>query len=227
MTDVSSAKDSIRQTEVRQMTKKFKISVLLLSVVMLSVFVLSIGFTAAIWTSGGAGSGENTVAPAVDSPEDWNPWAKYFEGIITNDITVEAVVTGFHGDEYALNLETVIIPSYITVDGKSCKVVELSNSIFADVTFKQLPVTVYISPYVKKVNAMTFANLPNLKKVVFGVDENGAGENCVVENFTFASCPNLSSVVANGRSITDESGAALASGSTAFVNCAGDLSVSA
>lgn len=181
--------------------------------------------TLAIWTSAGSGMDNNTVAPATDSPRDWNVWAKYFDGIIVNDTTHTAAVTAFHTDVYGLNLETVIIPTDIDIDGVMYKVVEIRNSVFADTTLKQLPVTIYIPPTVTYINAMSFASLSNLTKVVFGVDENGAGDACVVDDYAFMMCSKLTTVVTNGRSLTGVDGSALSASSNAFTGCSSSIAI--
>ena len=206
------------------MTKRTNTIMILIISVLLALAVVSIGTTAAIWTSSAPGSG-NTVAPATDSPENWNVWAKYFGGEIIDENLHTARLTVFHSDSYGLNLETVIIPNIISIDGKDYKVVEIGNQIFADATLKQLPVKVYISPEVKHISAMAFSNLPNLTKVVFGVDENGQGANCVLDDFTFMMCAELSTVITNGRSVTDTANLPITAAGLAFMGCTSNLTI--
>lgn len=184
------------------MTRRFRITAILICVVLVALFASSIGMTAAIWTSSGAGGDNNTVAPAADSPEDWNVWAKYFDFTVIDEDAMTAALTTFRTDDYTLNLETVVIPSYVTSeDGRAFKVVEIGNQIFADITLKELAVNVYISPFVSCVRYGVFSNMSNLYKVVFGVDGNGNGVDCTVEDFAFMNCGRLAGIVENGRNI--------------------------
>jgi len=184
------------------MTRRFRAIAILICVVLVALFVSSIGITAAIWTSSGTGGDNNTVSPAADSPEDWNALAKYFDFQILDEDALTAAVTSFHTDDYTLNLETVVIPSFVTAaDGRAFKVVELGNQVFADVTLKELAVNVYISPYIACVRYGAFANMANLEKVVFGVDTNGAGVDCRLEDYAFMTCGNLKGFVLNGRNV--------------------------
>jgi len=200
------------------MKKNVRVTVLIISVALVSVLLaLSVGLTAAIWTSQGSSENGNTVAPATDSPFDWNMWAKYFDYAELNSEAQTVAVDALHADAFGLNLETVVIPSDIKVAGEdgsetACKVIAIRSSLFSDVTLKDLPVTIYIPPTVESISAMTFANMPNLEKVVFGVDESGASSACAIDDYAFYGCPKLTSVVLNGR-------ANVIYTSNAFVNC--------
>lgn len=206
------------------MTKRIKTVLILLSVVMIMIFAASIGMTLAIWTSTGAGLDNNTVAPATDSSMDWNMWAKYFDGVVINDVSHTAAVTAFHTDGYGLNLETVIIPTDVTVDGIPCKVVEIRSQAFADNILKQLPVTIYIPPTVTRICAATFANLPSLTRVVFGVDSEQT-EPCVIEDYAFMMCASLVTVSTNGRQLVDASGAAISASGNQFMGSAPEFRI--
>lgn len=208
------------------MTKRYRLIFVLLTVVMIGIFGMSIGMTAAIWTSVGANAGSNTVAPAVDSPEDWNSWIKYFDGIVINESSLEISLTSFYSDGATLNLERVIMPSYLSVDGKTYTVVEIGNGLFANTTLNELPTVIYISPYVRHINTSAFMNLPNLTKVVFGVDSTGSGAECIIDDYAFAMCAKLSQIVANGRALKDSGGNAISAQSSAFMGCADTLTVS-
>lgn len=197
---------------------------LILSVALVVTLALGIGFTAAIWTSTGNGMGDNTVAPATDSPFDWNPWAKYFaETAILDSDNLTAAVSSFHTDDYSLNLETVIIPNEIVVDDVTYKVVEITNQVFSDATLKELAVVVYIPPNVRHIDMMAFSNLPNLTMVVFGLDSQGEGAECVVDDYAFMMCPKLANVVTNGRVLKGSDGATLTASSPAFSSCSAAL----
>lgn len=202
------------------MTKRIKISVILLAIVSVALLATGVGTTAAIWTSSAPGAG-NTVAPAADSSPDWNAWGKYFDGEIISEDLHTARLTNFHGDSYGLNLETVIIPQNIKINGVEYTVTEIGNQIFADSTLKELPTAVRISPNVERVESMAFANLPNLVEVEFGADD--AGVACVLEDFAFMMSENLVSVKTNGRSLIDVSGATVTSASLAFFGVSSGL----
>ncbi len=200
------------------MRKNLRLTVLIISVTLVSVLLaLSVGLTAAIWTSQGSSENGNTVAPATDSPFDWNMWAKYFDYAELNSEAQTVAVSALHADAYGLNLETVIIPSDVMVAGEggsetACKVTAIRSSLFSDVTLKDLPITIYIPPTVESISAMTFANMPNLEKVIFGTDESGASSACVIDDYAFYGCPKLTTVVLSGRTNVTYS-------SSAFVNC--------
>lgn len=200
------------------MAKRFKIVLITLSVVILALATMSMGMTLAIWTTSVPG-GEETVAPAVNSPYSWNVWAKYFDIEVTSDgSTPTATVTSFHSDVAGLNLETVIIPQQIekTVNGEKVTytITEIGNQLFADVTLKSLPVKIVIPPSVTKIGVMTFADLTNLTTVEFGASTEDYNEACDIDDFAFFMCENLVSVIQNGRTLSYESDS-----DTAFFAC--------
>ena len=207
---------------------------LIISAAIVAVLALGVGFTAAIWTSSGSGSGENTVAPSVDSPFDWNPWAKYFvDGAVLDTTNMTAKITSFHqvadgstGDGgYVYNSEIVIIPSDIVVGTASYRVTEIANQIFSDDTLRGMPTVLYISPTIERIDMLAFSNLPNLTTVVFGVDVDGNGAECTVGDFAFMMCGSLVKVVTNGRVIKDSQGNAVSEASAVFMGCSDTLTV--
>ena len=200
------------------MTKRIKISIILLAIVSVALLATGVGTTAAIWTSSAPGAG-NTVAPAADSSPDWNAWGKYFDGEIISEDLHTARLTTFHGDSYGLNLETVIIPQNIKINGVEYTVTEIGNQIFADSTLKELPTAVRISPNVERVESMAFANLPNLVEVEFGAGDAA----CVLEDFAFMMSESLASIKTNGRSLIDASGTTVTPASLAFFGVSSGL----
>lgn len=208
------------------MTKQLKIIGILVAVVLVALVATGIGTTVAIWTSSAPGSG-TTVAPATDSSPNWNAWAKYFDGEIISEDLHTARLTTFHGDAYGLNLETVIIPLNIKINGTEYTVTEIGNQVFADSTLKELPTAIRISPQVERISTFAFANLPNLVEVEFGVDESGAGANCVLENYAFMMSENLAVVRTHGRALLDVSGAGVTPASSAFLGASASLTISA
>lgn len=179
--------------------------------VMLTVLLAaSVGATAAIWSGEGEGEG---YAPGA-AVADWNVWAKYFDGVIISETEKTAAVTGYGNN----NLEDVIIPESLILkntDGEAveCRVVEIRNTVFQSVTLKALPVTVYISPYVTKIEAGAFANLPNLKKVVFGSGKDSGGYPCVVSDYAFMNCTALETITVEDKTKT------LSIAENAFLGC--------
>jgi hypothetical protein len=161
---------------------------ILVAVVLAALFVASIGATAAIWSGEG---GENGYAPQT-SVSDWNTWAKYFEyeQLPSGGIAL----TKYKGT----NLQDVLIPS--AIDGYTVK--EIRNSVFGDTSLKSVPVSISVSPYVVKIDAAAFSNLPNLKKVIFGSTNNeetdGTIAVCAVADFAFAGCGSLNEVSVQG-----------------------------
>ena len=216
------------------MTRRLRLAMLIISAAIVAVLALGVGFTAAIWTSSGSGSGENTVAPSGDSPFDWNPWAKYFvDGAVLDTTNMTAKITSFHqvadgstGDGgYVYNSEIVIIPSDIVVGTSSYRVTEIANQIFSDDTFRGMPAVLYISPTIERIDMLAFSNLPNLTTVVFGVDGDGNGAECTVGDFAFMMCGSLVKVVTNGRVIKDSQGNAVSEASAVFMGCSDTLTV--
>ncbi len=216
------------------MTRRLRLAMLIISAAIVAVLALGVGFTAAIWTSSGSGSGENTVAPSVDSPFDWNPWAKYFvDGAVLDTTNMTAKITSFHqvadgstGDGgYVYNSEIVIIPSDIVVGTASYRVTEIANQIFSDDTLRGMPTVLYISPTIERIDMLAFSNLPNLTTVVFGVDVDGNGAECTVGDFAFMMCGSLVKVVTNGRVIKDSQGNAVSEASAVFMGCSDTLTV--
>lgn len=179
------------------MTRKIKLSFILTSVVLLIVAISTAGVSFALWTNqGGIGEGNNSVSPTVIADEEY-VWAKYFnvEATYQEGNNDYAVIGTFYDANAGLNLEDVIIPSKITFEGKIYQTRRISNKIFMDNTLKKLPVTIYIPGTVTQIDAMAFANLPNLTKVVF----LGGGElaTCNIDEYAFAGCKNLVSVESN------------------------------
>jgi len=215
-------------------TRRLRLAMIIISAAIVAVLALGVGFTAAIWTSSGSGSGENTVAPSVDSPFDWNPWAKYFaDGAILDTTNMTAKITAFHqiadgntGDGgYVYNSEIVIIPSDIAVGTSSYRVTEVANQVFADDTLRSMPTVIYISPTIERIDMLAFSNLPNLTTVIFGVDADGNGAECTVEDFAFMMCGSLVKVVTNGRAVKDSEGNAISESSISFTGCNDMISV--
>ena len=202
------------------MTKRIKISAVLLTVVLVALIAIGVGTTAAIWTSSAPGAG-NTVAPAANSSPDWNAWAKYFDGEIISEDLHTARLTTFHGDGYGLNLETVIIPQNIKINGVEYTVTEIGNQVFSDSTLKELPTAVRVSPKVVRIESMAFANLPNLVEVEFGADDGGTA--CVLEDFAFMMSENLATIKTNGKTLAEASGATVTSASLAFFGVSSGL----
>lgn len=208
------------------MTRRIKLFAIIISVALVSMLAMGVGFTAAIWTSSGGGSDSNTVAPAADSPFDWNVWAKYFaeDAVILDETNLTAAVTAFHTDEYSLNLGTVIIPSYVKKDGVSYKVTEVTNQVFSDATLRELAVTLYIPPTVEYIDTYAFANLPNLETVVFGTDSKGEGAECVIGDFAFMMCEKLQNIIAEGgRAVKNSDGEIISAAD--FIGCSDSLTV--
>lgn len=175
------------------MTRKIKLSFILTSVVLLIVAVSTVGVSFALWTNqGGIGEGNNSVSPTVIADEQY-VWAKYFNVETYQEGEHNFAVIGtFYDANAGVNLEDVIIPELFDIDGTKYQTYRISNKIFMDSTLKKLPVTIYIPRSVMQIDAMAFANLPNLKKVVF----LGGGElgTCNIDAYAFAGCKNLVSV---------------------------------
>lgn len=178
------------------MTRKIKLSFILTSVVLLIVAISTAGVSFALWTNqGGIGEGNMSVSPTVFAKDEY-VWAKYFNIEIYEENDYEYAIIGtFYDANAGVNLEDVIIPSKISLEGKDYQTRRISNKIFMDNTLKKLPVTIYIPGTVTQIDAMAFANLPNLTKVVF----LGGGElaTCNIDEYAFAGCKNLVSVESN------------------------------
>lgn len=181
----------------------------------------AVGLTAAIWESEG---GVSSVSPGETVP-DWNVWSKYFiyENVTANGTPAKAVV-GFSGT----NLDTVIFPSFIEEGGTIYPVTEIRNTVFNNSdsgNAKDIPVKIIISPSVVNIAANAFANMGNLKSVVFASDGTSGSECSVgfgafsgcsalekvaIENarvvkfgkYSFAGCARLTSITVNGAVVT-------------------------
>ncbi|MEG2688404.1 MAG: leucine-rich repeat protein [Clostridia bacterium] len=177
--------------------KKSKVLLSISIIVVSAMLMLSIGFTAAIWESD---SGVGTYTPTAPST-DWNYFAKYFDSV---DTTVKAVdntdivgvaVTGFRG----INLGEIVIPQ--TLRGKP--VVEIRNTIFADTSVKQMPITIKIPPTVISIDQNAFSGLANLTRVVFGssaveATDKAVKNTCVVNDYAFQGCRKLTTLEIEG-----------------------------
>lgn len=171
------------------MTKRLKIVLIILSIVLVAVMATGVGLTVAIWDS--QGSGESEYGPVLAST-DWNSWAKYFDNNGSE-------IIGYTGT----NLQDVILPNEI--DG--FEITTVKSSAFASTTTQDLPVTVYISPSISKIEASTFINMTSLQKVVFA-----AGSNVTIGDFCFAGCSSLKEIVIEGNRTVNFA-------STAFIGC--------
>lgn len=174
------------------MTRRFRIILIIAVVMLVSVMSTAIGLTAAIWDSASGGSSE--YGPVVDAV-DWNTWKKYFtyENVLdNNDNVIGRAVVGYTGT----NLGDVIFPVAGTGE---VAITTIKNTVFDGATVKDLPVTIYISPTISKIEAGAFSNLPNLQKVVFAAN----GVAVTVEAYAFAGCSELTEVViGDGTTVT-------------------------
>lgn len=182
------------------MTKRFRLILIIASVVLIAVMSTAIGLTAAIWDSASGGSSE--YGPVVDAV-DWNTWTKYFQYEVLEDNEgneIGRAVVSYSGT----NLGDVIFP--VATSGSPISTIK--NTVFADTTKKELPITIYISPTITTIEPMAFSNLPNLEKVVFAAN----GVNVSVGDYAFSGCSNLKEIV-----IGDDTTVTFAS--TAFIGC--------
>lgn len=172
----------------------------------------------------------DTANPSV-TPELNYVWAKYFgytilkdaNGNNTNSVEVTEFYSDRFGESVGINLQEVYIPAEFWINAQSnqpiytyeekeiqrkannlitYQVTSISNNLFKDTTLKELPITVYIPYGVESIKTGTFANLPNLEKVVF----NNAN-SCSIDAYAFVNCPKLSSIV--GTSITYTQGVSI------------------
>lgn len=165
------------------MTKRIKFFAIILSLLLIVGLIGSIGATAAIWTSAGAGGGEDNKGTAVEILE-WNAWAKYFAfQEVTGDDGI--IITKFKndasGNEMGFNDPVLIIPS--AIDNKT--VVGIAGGTFADSVLKEMVEEIYIPQSVTKICANAFSGFVNLRKVVFQADASGS-ISCNIEDFAFA-----------------------------------------
>lgn len=180
----------------------------------------------------------DTANPSV-TPDLNYVWAKYFGYTILKDEsgnnTNKVEINEFYSDEFnqsvGINSQEVYIPAEFWVNAQSnqpiysydekevqrkannlitYQVVSVSNNLFKDTTLKELPVTVYIPYGVTDIKTGTFANLPNLEKVVF----NNANP-CTIEAYAFVNCIKLSSIV--GTSISYAQGVSIVGCATSTV----------
>lgn len=171
--------------------RKTKIVMTIAIIVIFAVAVSTMGVSYAIWTSpdGTIGGGESTASPSV-TPDSNNVWAKYFNGnVITVDGKEYAEITTYYDSNAGLNLSDVFIPDNIDIDGTTYQVYRITNSIFADTTLKEQPVTIHIPSNVCEIDIAAFAGLPNLETVYFG-----NSNTCTIGAYAFAGCSRLNTI---------------------------------
>lgn len=164
------------------------------------------------------GDGETSAKPSI-TPDVNYVWAKYFNFnkiTVEGDETKYAEVTTFYTDGDApmgINLSDVHIPDvfWTYMDGENeirintleeknelsnqgktiitYSTYRISNTIFADSTLKQLPVTLHIPERMREIEEGAFANLPNLEKVYF----NNV-YTLTIGGYAFAGCENLTKI---------------------------------
>lgn len=201
------------------MTGKIKLTMILTSVILVIVAVTTAGVSLALWTSqsGGVGGSSTSVSPSV-MPINEYVWAKYFEYEVIKDEsgnpTTNVIVTKFYTDNAGVNLEDVVIPSQFVSNETHTdesgvehtanviyKTTRISSQVFMDMTLKKLPVTIYIPGTVVEIDGFAFSNLPNLQRIVFMPGE----QPCVIKDYAFSFCSNLSSIEPNKRELRYES----------------------
>ena len=171
--------------------RKTKIVIMVAIIVLFAVAVSTMSVSYAIWTSpdGTIGGGESTASPSV-TPDSNNVWAKYFKGnVITVDEKQYAEITTYYDASAGLNLSDVFIPDNIDINGETYQVYRITNSIFADATLKEQPVTIHIPSNVREIDVAAFAGLPNLETVYFG-----NSNTCAIGAYAFAGCSRLKTV---------------------------------
>lgn len=87
-------------------------------------------------------------------------------------------------------------------------VTSISNQVFKDVTLKELAVKIYIPSTVTNIDAMAFANLPNLEYVEF---MHTSDKTITIADYAFVNCTKLNAVQTNGGTINATS--------SSFVEC--------
>lgn len=88
-------------------------------------------------------------------------------------------------------------------------VTSISNQVFKDATLKELAVKIYIPSTVTNIDAMAFANLPNLEYVEF---MHTSGKTITIADYAFVNCAKLNTVQIN-------SGVTITATSSSFVEC--------
>lgn len=92
------------------------------------------------------------------------------EGINLSDVHIPDVFWAYMDGEQEIRINTLEEKNELINQGKTVitySTYRISNTIFADSTLKQLPITIHIPERVREIEAGAFAGLPNLEKVYF------------------------------------------------------------
>lgn len=168
---------------------KKNVSIIIIVSIMIVILVgigLSIGLTYSLWSD--TSGGDSTVAPSTIT-YDWNAYTKYFtydahrsDGtIISNGSGVKNGATLSESPSYfvctGLSKESLLpdiifpeIIEYKVGDASSYSTAplrEVSNTVFEEITYKQMPTSIVISSNIIKIKQGAFVGLTNLQTVTF------------------------------------------------------------
>lgn len=135
----------------------------------------------------------------INSKEEKESLEKQLQSGITSASNTEGGSTEEGSGENTKTISTI----------RTYTVTSISNQVFKDATLKELAVKIYIPSTVTNIDAMAFANLPNLEYVEF---MHTSGKTIAIADYAFVNCAKLSRLIING-------GVTITATSNAFINC--------